>query len=225
MFVSILNLNDCSFLHSRWLCYACLSIKSIFRTCTGAVCPGTVESSLQKVQPLEHQGVFCTALCEPWMYQSTWQGCKWGSSWSQNGHFATPIPNIKPARLSSPYLLKRRSVIADTVLSITFNILISTKLQKSCTGMAGTCCVSRVSSKSLFTRARAGGWTEGGAVLCLWLPEWCLKPGSWDNNFYFSTVWHMHSLPCHCKSFRVVLREVESFLLWFVCKIYIGKNW
>jgi len=29
VFVSVLNLDDCSFLNSRWLCYACLGIKSL----------------------------------------------------------------------------------------------------------------------------------------------------------------------------------------------------
>lgn len=69
--------------------------------------------------------------------------------------------------LSSPYLLKRRSVIADTVLSITFNTMTSRKLKKLCREVARTCCISRVFSMGLFTRVMAARWTEGRAMFCL----------------------------------------------------------
>lgn len=58
-------------------------------------------------------------------------------------------------------------MIADTVLSMTFNILTSRKLNKSCRDVARTHRISRVFSMGLFTRVMAARRTEGGAILCL----------------------------------------------------------
>lgn len=43
-------------------------------------------------------------------------------------------------------------MIADTVLSIAFNILTSRKPKKLCRDIARTCCISRASSMGLLTR-------------------------------------------------------------------------
>lgn len=57
--------------------------------------------------------------------------------------------------------------MADTVLSITFNILTSRKLKKLCRDIAKHAVLAGFPSIGLFTRVVAARWGEDGAMLCL----------------------------------------------------------
>lgn len=118
------------------------------------------------------------------------------------------------------YPLRRRSVTADTVLSISFNILTSRKLKELHKDIARTCSVQQ----HLFPLPAPKSRQLAGLRVRQCHSWRCLKSGSCHEISYLFDGSAL-SLASEKGVGGPQKSWSESVLIWIACKSYFGKNW